>query len=403
MIERNIYLNKLIKSKDNGLIKLISGVKGCGKTFLIQEIYHNYLKSLGIDENHILYYSFENTKVKNIDEFFKNMQDKILDNNKYYVFLDDLSLSDDIIDPINNFTATNNIDLYIIGNCVNTFNIDIDKYIKINVYPLSFSEFYGCCEKERLDVFEEYKLYGGFPNVVLNDSKEEKINALTSLTKINTDYILQNNQIKSKEDLYKILNLLSISVGTLTNSEKIKSIFKFLKKSKITSKTIIKYLDYIEENCVVESIKRLDIKKRKYLDTPKKYYFSDIGIRNTLINHRELDILSYIENIVYLELRVRDYMVSTGFVEIVEKNNLDKMARNQLRVDFVCMQEQTKCYIQIVKSVNDAFDEKRALLKIPDCFKKLLVTYDEIDTHYDENGILIVNYIEFLLNPDLMK
>ncbi len=403
MIERNVYLNKLIESKDNGLIKLIYGIKGCGKTFLVQEIYRNHLLSLGIEENHILYYSFEGINVKNLNEFFSNLKDKILDDSKYYVFLDDFHLTEDFVDSLNDFIAVDNIDLYVIENCINNFNVDLDKYVNIKVYPLSFSEFYENIGKDKLDAFEEYKQYGGFSDVVLSNSKEEKINTLAKLIKINTDYILQNNQIKSKEDLYKILNLLSISVGTLTNSEKLKSIFKILKKSKITSKTIIKYLDYIEGYNIVESIKRLDIKKRKYLDTPKKYYFSDIGIRNALISYRELDILSYIENIIYLELCLRDYVVSTGFVEIVEKNNLDKMARNQLKVDFVCAKDQTKCYIQVVKSSKEAFDEKRALLKIPDCFKKILVTYNDTDIHYDESGILIVNYLEFLLKPNLMK
>lgn len=382
-IRRDFYLEKLIKRKSNGLIKVITGIRRCGKSYLLNNIFYHHLRDSGVEADHIIRFAFDSAddlyligesliqiekEKRGVDpeKFMAYIRSKTTGEGIYYLLLDE-----------------------------------------IHMYPLSFAEFMSVYNGDKYTGLSEYMLYGGIPLVVLRDGTGDKATALQNLfNEIYIRDITKRNRIKNIGELEDLLNILSSAIGSLTNPEKLKNTFKTVKKSKITSATIKKYLDYFEDSFLIESAQRYDIKGKAYIETPKKYYFSDLGLRNARINFRQLEQTHSMENVIYNELRMRGYSVDVGVVPIAEKDLEGKVNRRQLEVDFVCNLGSARYYIQSAYSLPDEakrMQEIRPFRKIDDSFKKIVITKDIVQPYYDEYGILTINIYDFLLNPECLQ
>ena len=300
------------------------------------------------------------------------------------------------------------MDVYVTGSNAKFLSKDIitefaGRGDEIHMYPLSFSEFMSVYQGDKYEGLSEYMLYGGIPPVVLRDGLHEKAAMLENLfSEIYMSDIYKRNRIRNQGELEDLLNILSSAIGSLTNPEKLKNTFKSVKKSRITSNTIRKYLDYFEDSFLIESAQRYDIKGKTYIETPRKYYFSDLGLRNARINFRQFEQTHSMENVIYNELRMRGYRVDVGIMPIAEKDKNGKVTRKQLEVDFVCNLGSLRYYIQSAYALPDEekkIQEIRPFRKIDDSFKKIVITKDMVPAHYDEHGILTLNIYDFLLEP----
>ena len=428
-IKRNLYLNKLISLKHNGLIKVITGIRRCGKSYLLNEIFYNHLLEAGVNENHIIRFAFdsgddldligesiieiekENRKV-NPEKFMAFVRSKITDNEMYYLLLDEVQMLDCFETVLNGYLRKKNVDVYVTGSNAKFLSKDIitefaGRGDEIHMYPLSFSEFMSAYNGDKYEGLSEYMLYGGIPLVVLRDGQENKASALENLfSEIYVRDIQKRNKVRNIGELEDLLNIVSSAIGSLTNPEKLRKTFKSLKHSKITSATIKKYLDYLEDSFLLESAQRYDIKGKAYIETPKKFYFSDMGLRNARINFRQFEQTHAMENVIYNELRMRGYKVDVGVVTISEKDEDGKSVRKQLEVDFVCNLGSKKIYIQSAFAMPDEekrTQEIRPFKKINDSFKKIVITKDIVPSYYDENGILTMNIYDFLLDAKSLE
>lgn len=424
-IKRDLYLNKLIERKKNGLIKVITGIRRCGKSYLLNTIFYNYLRDTGVDENHIIRFAFDSSndlaligeniidiekekRMVNPNKFMDYINKQITDNETYYLLLDEVQLLDCFEAVLNGYLYKNNIDVYVTGSNAKFLSKDVitefaGRGDEIHMQPLSFSEFMSFYEGDKHDGLTEYMLYGGIPMVVLRDGAENKAAMLKRLfVEIYIRDIIRRNKVKRQTDLEDLLNVLSSSIGSLTNPEKLKNTFRSVKNSKITSNTIKKYLEYFKDCFLVDSATRYDIKGKSYIDTPLKYYFSDLGLRNARINFRQFEQTHSMENIIYNELRLRGFSVDVGMVTISEKNEKGNVVRKQLEVDFVCNLGSKRYYIQSAYSMpseEKKQQEIRPFRKIDDSFKKIVITGDLSPTYYNDDGILFMNIFDFLLNP----
>lgn len=337
---------------------------------------------------------------------------QITDNEMYYLLLDKVQMLDCFETVLNGYLRKKNMDVYVTGSNAKFLSKDIitefaGRGDEIHMYPLSFAEFMTVYQGDKYEGLSEYMLYGGIPLVVLRDGQESKISALENLfSEIYIRDIQKRNKIRNIGELEDLLNILSSSIGSLTNPEKLKNTFKSVKNSKITSATIKKYLDYLEDSFLLESAQRYDIKGKSYIETPKKYYFSDMGLRNARINFRQFEQTNAMENVIYNELRMRGYRVDVGVVPISEKDKNGRSVRKQLEVDFICNLGSMKYYIQSAFAIPD--EEKRAqeirpFKKINDSFKKIIITKDVVPSFYDENGILTMNIYDFLLDAKSLE
>ena len=423
-IKREYYLDKLIKRQNNGLIKVITGIRRCGKSYLLNTLFYNYLIESGVDKEHIIRFAFDSAddihligeslisveKEKrgvNPELFMEYIRSQTSGEGKYYLLLDEVQLLDCFESVLNGYLRKDNMDVYVTGSNAKFLSKDIitefaGRGDEIHMYPLSFAEFMSVYKGDKYEGLSEYMLYGGIPLVVLREGANEKSAVLQNLfDEIYITDIFKRNRVKNQGELEDLLNILSSAIGWLTNPEKLKNTFKTVKKSSITAKTIKKYLDYFEDSFLIESAQRYDIKGKAYIETPKKYYFSDLGLRNARINFRQFEQTHSMENVIYNELRMRGYSVDVGVVTIAEKDKNGKVVRKALEVDFVCNLGSARYYIQSAYSLPDEVkrnQEIRPFRKIDDSFKKIVVTKDIVPTHYDENGILTVNIYEFLLN-----
>lgn len=424
-IKRDYYLDKLIKRKNNGLIKVITGIRRCGKSYLLNTIFYNYLLENGVDENHIIRFAFDSAddlyligeslikiekEKRGVDpeKFMAYIRTQTTGDGMYYLLLDEVQMLDCFESVLNGYLRKDNMDVYVTGSNAKFLSRDIVTELagrgdEIHMYPLSFSEFMSVYQGDKYEGLSEYMLYGGIPLVVLREGAGDKAAALDTLFgDIYIRDILKRNKVKNQGELEDLLNILSSSIGSLTNPEKLKNTFKNAKKSNITSRTIKKYLDYFEDSFLIESAQRYDIKGKAYIETPRKYYFSDMGLRNARISFRQFEQTHSMENVIYNELRIRGYSVDVGVVPVAEKNKDGKVIRKALEVDFVCNLGFTRYYIQSAYSIPDEdkrAQEIRAFRKIDDSFKKIVITKDIVPAHYDEYGILTVNIYDFLLNP----
>lgn len=423
-IKRDFYLEKLINRKNNGLIKVITGIRRCGKSYLLNTIFYNHLVENGVDKNHIIRFAFDSAddlyligeslieiekkkRKVNPEKFIEYIRSKVIDEEMYYLLLDEVQLLDCFEAVLNGYLRKSNMDIYVTGSNAKFLSKDIitefaGRGDEIHMYPLSFSEFMSVYEGDKYEGLSEYMMYGGIPLVVLRKGLNEKSEALESLFKeIYISDIFKRNRIKNQGELEDLLNILSSAIGSLTNPEKLKNTFKSVKKSNITSNTIKRYIDFLEDSFLIESAQRFDIKGKAYIETPKKYYFSDLGLRNARINFRQFEQTHSLENLIYNELRMRGYKVDVGVVQVAERDENDKVVRKQYEVDFVCNFGSNRYYIQSAYSLPDEAkreQEIRPFRKIDDSFKKIVITKDIVPTQYDENGILTLNIYDFLLN-----
>lgn len=427
-IRRDLYLNKLIKRKNNGLIKVVTGIRRCGKSYLLNNLFYNHLIESGVAADHIIRFAFDSAddlyligesliqiekEKRGVDpeKFMAYIRSQIVDNGMYYLLLDEIQLLDCFETVLNGYLRKDNMDVFVTGSNAKLLSKDIITQFagrgdEVHMYPLSFAEFMTIYKGDKYAGLEEYMLYGGIPIVVLREDANEKASILENLfTEIYLRDITQRNRVKNIGELEDLLNILSSSIGSLTNPEKLKNTFKSVKKSKITSQTIKRYIDYFEDSFLIESALRYDIKGKSYIETPKKYYFSDLGLRNARINFRQFEPTHSMENVIYNELRMRGYNVDVGVVATTEKNQEGKIVRNQLEVDFVCNLGSSRYYIQSAYSLPDETkrtQEIRPFRKIDDSFKKIVITKDFVHPYYDDYGILTVNIYDFLLDPEII-
>ena len=427
-IRRDLYLNRLIKRKNNGLVKVITGIRRCGKSYLLNNLFYHHLIKSGVDSEHIIRFAFDSgddlhligenliqieKEKRGVDpeKFMAYIRSKVADDGTYYLLLDEIQMLDCFAAVLNGYLHKNNMDVYVTGSNAKLLSRDIATEFagrgdEVHMYPLSFAEFMTAYKGDRYMGLSEYMLYGGIPMVVQREGAEEKASALQNLfTEIYIRDITSRNKVKNTGELEDLLNILSSSIGSLTNPEKMKNTFRSVKKSRITSETIKKYLDYFEDSFLIESAQRYDIRGKSYIETPKKYYFSDLGLRNARINFRQLEETHSMENVIYNELRMRGYSVDVGVVQITEKDQDGRAVRKQLEVDFVCNLGSSRYYIQSAYSIPDEAkrtQEIRPFRKIDDSFKKVIITKDIIQPYYDDYGILTVSIYDFLLDPQIL-
>ncbi|MCM1306211.1 MAG: ATP-binding protein [Bacteroides sp.] len=426
VIERERYLNKLIKKKENGLIKIITGIRRCGKSYLLFELYRKYLLESGVDENHIISLTLdddENIKYRNPFELGKYIRGEIKDEKTYYVFIDEIqkvvnvqnpyieNAEDKVgfVDVLLGLMKIKNVDLYVTGSNSKMLSSDIltefrGRGDEIRINPLSYAEFYSATEDKR-HAWRDYYTYGGMPLVLSKDTHEEKSKYLKDLF-ANTYFadVLERHKINDPTALDDLLNIVASSIGSLTNATKLSKTFKSVKNVNISPKTIDGYLnDFIDAFLLYKSFK-YDIKGKKYIETPLKYYFSDVGLRNAWLNFRQLEENHIMENVIYNELRVREFDVDIGVVEYNYKEN-GASKRKQLEVDFVANKGSKRYYIQSALTVADESkraQETNSLKRIADSFKKIIVVKDDIVPWHDENGVLYIGIEEFLLDENAM-
>ncbi len=430
MIERKKYLERLISKKDNGLVKVITGIRRCGKSYLLFNIYKSYLKSIGVEDECIICLALdddENIKYRNPLELGKYIRSLTSDDSKtYYVFLDEIQkvvtiqnpyiegIEDKIgfVDVVLGLMKRENVDVYVTGSNSKMLSSDIltefrGRGDEIRVNPLSFEEFYNAFDGDKRDAWPEYYTYGGLPLVMKRKGHEEKAKYLQSLfDKIYLGDIIERNKIlNDKSVLDDILNIVSSSVGSLTNAGKIAKTFKSERQVNISDDTVSRYLDFFIDAFMLYKANRYDVKGRKYIGSPLKYYFSDVGLRNARLNFRQQEENHIMENIIYNELCNRDFSVDVGLVEYCYKDENKKSKRTQLEIDFVANKGSKKYYVQSALTIAD--EEKRAqeirsLKRVGDSFKKIVVVKDNIIPWHDDDGILYIGIEHFLLDENAM-
>lgn len=414
-IRRDIYLNKLISKKHNGLIKVVTGMRRCGKSYLLFNLFKEYLLNEGVNENHIIeiaFDSFENRKYRDPEVLFPYLMEKIADNEMYYVLLDEVQMLDDFESVLNSLGRKKNVDVYVTGSNAKFLSKDIITEFRgrgdeVHMYPLTYSEFMSVYDGDKQEGWRDYVLFGGIPLVLGFETADQKSDFLKSLfEETYISDITGRNNIRNKAELEELLNILSSAIGTLTNPSKLSATFKSVKNKSISKDTIIKYIDYLKDSFLIDSAIRYDIKGKKYINTPSKYYFTDLGLRNARLNFRQVEETHAMENIIFNELKVRGYNVDVGVVVMNEVDKNGKKIRKQLEVDFVCNKGSKRFYIQSAYALPDKEkmeQEQRSLVNTGDGFKKIIITKDAVAPLYNDEGILVMSVFDFLLNPDSME
>ena len=414
-IRRDIYLNKLISKKHNGLIKVVTGMRRCGKSYLLFNLFKEYLVNEGVNENHIIeiaFDSFENRKYRDPEVLFPYLMEKIADNEMYYVLLDEVQMLDDFESVLNSLGRKKNVDVYVTGSNAKFLSKDIITEFRgrgdeVHMYPLTYSEFMSVYDGDKQEGWRDYVLFGGIPLVLGFETADQKTDFLKSLfEETYISDITGRNNIRNKAELEELLNILSSAIGTLTNPSKLSATFKSVKNKSISKDTIIKYIDYLKDSFLIDSAIRYDIKGKKYINTPSKYYFTDLGLRNARLNFRQVEETHAMENIIFNELKVRGYNVDVGVVVMNEVDKNGKKIRKQLEVDFVCNKGSKRFYIQSAYALPDKEkmeQEQRSLVNTGDGFKKIIITKDAVAPLYNDEGILVMSVYDFLLNPDSME
>ncbi len=424
-VQRPRYLNQLIDKKDNGRVKIITGIRRCGKSYLLFELYRKYLISIGVNENQIITIALDaliNIKYRNPIELDKFLRNRIKSNDlKYYIFIDEIQFVEDIPNPYlpdNNSKVTfvdlvlgvmkiPNVDLYITGSNSKMLSSDIltqfrDRGDEIRVYPYSFAEFSSCYEGDKVKAFDEYCLYGGMPMAVQLKSHEERSEYLKNIFTITyiKDVVERNKIIKDTSVIDDLLDIISSSIGSLSNPTKFSNTFMSEKNIKISQFTLNKYLDYFIDAFLIEKARRYDVKGRKYISSPYKYYFSDIGLRNARLNFRQNEQSHIMENVIYNELRMRGLNVDVGVVEYNCKEE-GKNKKKNLEVDFIVNRGSNRYYIQSALNVDTKekrIQETESLRRTGDSFSKIVIVRNSIVPRYDDDGIFYIGVEDFLLN-----
>ena len=414
-IGRDVYLNKLISKRHNGLIKVVTGMRRCGKSYLLFNLFKEYLVNEGVAENHIIeiaFDSFENKRYRDPEVLFPYIMEKMSDERMYYVLLDEVQMLDDFESVLNSLGRKQNVDVYVTGSNAKFLSKDIITEFRgrgdeVHMYPLTFGEFMSVYDGDKQEGWRDYVLFGGIPLVLGFETADQKSDFLKSLfEETYISDITGRNNIRNKAELEELLNILSSAIGSLTNPSKLSATFKSVKNKSISKDTIIKYIDYLRDSFLIDSAIRYDIKGKKYINTPSKYYFTDLGLRNARLNFRQVEETHVMENIIFNELKVRGYNVDVGVVVMNEVDKNGKKIRKQLEVDFVCNKGSKIFYIQSAYALPDKEkmeQEQRSLVNTGDGFKKIIITKDAVAPLYNEEGILVMSVYDFLLNPDSME
>jgi hypothetical protein len=408
-IRRDIYLNKLISKKHNNLIKVITGIRRCGKSYLLFNLFKDHLIGEGVARDHIIemaFDSFESKGYRDPEVLYPYLMEKITDNEVYYILLDEVQLLDDFESVLNSLGRKKNVDVYVTGSNARFLSKDIITEFRgrgdeVHMHPLTFAEFMSVYDGSREDGWRDYVLYGGIPLVLGFKTSEQKSDFLKSLfEETYISDITGRNHIRNKAELEELINILSSAIGSLTNPSKLSATFKSIKNKNISKDTITRYIDYLKDSFLVDSAIRYDIKGKKYINTPSKYYFTDLGLRNARINFRQVEETHIMENIIFNELKVRGFNVDVGVVVMNEVDKSGKKIRKQLEVDFVCNKGSKRYYIQSAYGIPDKekmAQEQRPLVNIGDGFKKIIVTKDAVAPLYNDAGVLVMNVYDFLL------
>lgn len=414
-IERNKYLNELISLRHNGMIKVITGMRRCGKSYLLFELFATFLNRNGIDSDHIIKVNLEDYKnraMRNPDTLYAYVESRIVDDKMYYILLDEVQMLDHFEDVLNGFLGMQNTDIYVTGSNAKFLSKDIitefrGRGFEVKMYPLSFSEYMSVYPGTNQAGLNEYMLYGGLPQILSHEAEEQKVHFLqmlfaeTYLKDIKERYI-----IRKDDDLEELINTLASGIGSLTNPNKLANTFQSEKKSAISYDTVKDYIDYLCDSFLIEKSTRYDIKGKRYINSPYKYYFMDLGLRNARINFRQSEKTHLMENLVYNELRMRGFNVDVGVVPVVTKNKEGKQQRSSLEVDFICNLGSRRYYIQSayrMESDDKIRQERASLLKIDDSFKKIIIIGEECPVNRDESGITTISIYDFLLKDNSLE
>ena len=404
IIKRDKYLDELIGWKHTDLIKIVTGLRRCGKSFLLFNLFHQHLLSSGTDESHIIEIALDDISNEALREPFRMLEyvkSKIKDDNQYYLIIDEVQLLGRFVDVLNSFMHIDNVDIYVTGSNSRFLSKDVatefrGRGIEIHIYPLSFAELYQARGGDKYALWKSYYTYGGLPYLASLNDNARKAEYLSSLNQtLYLKDIVERNKIANEDEFSELMNLMASSIGSPCNPNKIANTFKSVKKLSLASQTIAKYLSFMEDAFIVEKSVRYDIKGRKYIGTLSKYYFQDVGLRNALLNFRQVEETHLMENVIYNELRRCGYSVDVGMIEVRSATQ-----RKQLEVDFVANKGDKRYYIQSAFALPDEQkreEELASLKKINDSFKKIIITRDDIAPYHDDNGVLIIGLMDFLL------
>lgn len=414
-IKRELYLDKLIRHKHNGMIKVITGIRRCGKSYLLFELFYKHLLSLGIKDDHIIKIALDdrrNKKYRDPDFLCDFIHDSVKDDDMYYILLDEVQLVPEFEDVLNSFLHIKNADTYVTGSNAKFLSKDIITEFRgrgdqIHVAPLSFSEFMSVFDGSVEEGWKQYINFGGLPKLFEFTTDEDRFNYLKDIfAETYLKDIRERNDIRGDYELEELLDILSSAIGSLTNPKKLSDTFKTVKQVSLHPDTIKTYIDYFVDSFLIEQAKRYNIKGRKYINTPSKYYFTDIGLRNARLNFRQSEETHAMENVVYNELRIRGFNVDVGIVEYYSSEGGEKSILKQSEVDFVCNLSDKRYYIQVALSIpteEKLEQEQKSLLRITDSFKKIIIVKDISRSHYNEDGIYLLSLYDFLLNPDCLN
>ena len=414
-IKRDRYLNTLISKEHNGLIKVITGMRRCGKSYLLFTLFKEHLLSKGVEEDHIIeiaFDAFENKKYRAPEVLYSHLKEQMKDDAMYYVLLDEVQLLDEFESILNSLIRMKNVDVYVTGSNARFLSRDVITEFRgrgdeVHIYPLSFAEFMSVYQGTKQDGWNEYMLYGGIPLVLTFTTPDQKIAFLKSLfEETYISDIVGRHNIRNKAELEELLNILSSAIGSLTNPEKLSATFQTVKKKKMSNVTIKRYIDYLCDSFLIDSAIRYDVKGKKYIDTPVKYYFTDTGLRNARLNFRQMEETHIMENMIFNELKMRGFHVDVGVIVQYDTNDKGNSIRKQLEIDFVCNQGSKRYYIQSAYAIPDQAkmeQEQRSLMLTGDFFKRMIITKDTPAPYYNESGVLMMSIYDFLLNDNSLE
>lgn len=412
MISRDFYLNKLISKKNNKMIKIITGVRRCGKSYLLDPIFKNHLIESGVDKDHIIKLeldSIENFEYHEPKKLYDYVMAQVKDEDTYYIILDEIQLVNNFESVLNSFLRKKNLDVYVTGSNSKFLSSDVITEFRgrgdeVRVFPLTFKEYLSVFNGTKEDAWNKYITYGGMPYIVALESQVEKSKYLKDLFE-NTYLkdILERNSIKKDDVLDSLVDMLASSIGSLTNPKKLSDTFSSNGFNDVTNKTISNYINYLLDAFLINKAQRYDIKGKRYITTPSKYYFVDVGLRNARLNFRQQEYDHLMENLIYNELLYRGYNIDIGVVEVFEHNKENVTIRKQLEIDFVCNQGSKRYYIQSAYSIDSKEKEKQeihSLVNVNDFFKKVVIVKDDIEPWHNEDGVLFIGIKDFLLNEN---
>lgn len=414
-IKREKYLHDLINRMHNGMIKTVTGIRRSGKSYLLFHIFKNYLIESGVPESHIICIELDlrkNKKYRNPDVILEYIETLIVDKEDYYILLDEVQMLEEFEEVLNSLLHIDNADIYVTGSNSKFLSKDIITEFRgrgdeIHVYPLTFKEFMQVYDKDEYHGWADYVTYGGLPLTVTMRTEEQKIQYLTRLfEETYIKDIRERNKIEKVQELNDLINILASSVGSLTNSSKIEATFKSVIQSNISLNTIRQYIEYLKDAFIINEANRYDVKGRKYIGTPLKYYFEDVGLRNARLGFRQVEETHLMENVIYNELRARGFQVDVGVVQKRTASLKGKYERTQLEIDFIANMGSKRYYIQSALHIPDEAKEKQekaSLLKVQDSFKKIVVVKDVMNIKRDENGITTMSIYDFLLKENSLE